>query len=276
MRVLLLRLRLAVKGVLLKLLYFKNEQALLRGKLRGDTALPSVIFFTVHKAGSSLLSARFTPFFRNNGYATADLSSYFAKTDPARREKFFGDEAWKKKVFSCKGIFYCVFRYPFHVPDFEQHKIILVLRDPRDVLVSHYFSTRFSHPTLNMDFYGLKQKAVAAGVDEYVQFIAPDFLRRYETYLEMIGKPNVLFLRYEDMITDPQTFEKKIFDFTALTAAPGTLVSPADFNVEKEDPHAHKRYVQAGDHTRKLKAETIAALNEQFGTVLRALGYEKM
>lgn len=275
MRTLLLRLRFAVKARLLKLLYFKNEQAVLRGRLQGETKENSVIFFTVHKAGSSLLSMRLTPFFRKHGFATADLSSYFAKTDPAQREKFFGDAAWKKKVFACRGVYYCVFRYPFEVPQLDEHRIILVLRDPRDVLVSHYFSTRFSHPTLNMDFYSLKQKAGHMDVDEYVQYIAPDFQQRYETYLSLIGRPNVLFLRYEDMISAPEAFEERLRNFLALPMEKGEIVSAEDFKLEKEDPYAHKRYVQSGDHVRKLKQETIAALNEKFGKVLDVLGYRE-
>ncbi|TND09668.1 MAG: Uncharacterized protein FD123_1025 [Bacteroidetes bacterium] len=273
MGVFFLQLRLKIKSILLRLLYFKNEQVLLRGELKNTPDKIPVIFFTVHKAGSSLLSDRLTKLFSRSGYVTADLSSFFAKTNPAQRKKFFADLRWKEKVFSQRGVYYCVFRYPFDVPFFDKHKIILVLRDPRDILVSHYFSTRFSHPTQNMDFFSLKEKANSMTIDEYVLFIADDFRQRYEKYLGMIGKENVLFLRYEDMITAPVDFEERIRTFLGMPVEKGELVREEDFQLEQENPQAHKRYVQSGDHIRKLKPETIEKLNGIFGKVLVPLGY---
>src|SRR5688572_23465608 len=96
----LLRLRFLAKGMARRFLRFEPERAALRGRLHGETTEPSVIFFTVHKAGSTLLSLRFTSFFRKHGYAMVDLCTFFAHTIPAQRERFFADEKWKKKVFS--------------------------------------------------------------------------------------------------------------------------------------------------------------------------------
>jgi hypothetical protein len=270
-----LRVYLQLKAIALRTLYFRNEQALLKGEFHSVSDRPSFAFFTVHKAGSSILSLRLSNIFRKNRYTVVDLSSWFAKTDPSGRERFFQNEAQKQKVFSARGVYYAVFRYPFSVPEFDAHKILLVLRDPRDVLVSHYFSTRFSHPVQNMDFAAQKEQAAKLDIDAYVLRIAPDFLQRYTHYMDWTAKPNVLFLRYEDMISAPDAFEERIRSFSALDIAPGELVSAADFVVEKEDPHSHKRYVQAGDHTRKLKPETIAELNRQFAAVLAHYGYAK-
>lgn len=274
MRAFLHRVRLRIKGVLLRLFYFKDEQALLRGKLKNTNKQPPVAFFTVHKAGSSLLSKRFSDYFRAKGYTIADLSSYFAKTNPAQREVFFASAEWKRKVFAQKGVYHSVFRYPTTIPQFSELRIILVLRDPRDVLVSHYFSTRYSHPVINMDFFALKKQAEKSDIDEYTLLIASDFRRRYEAYLPWIGKPNVLFLRYEDMIADPATFEERFRYFVDMSVEKGEIVSPEDFQQEREDPRAHKRHVQAGDHKNKLKPATIAALNQEFERVLEALNYE--
>lgn len=268
-----LRVYLQLKAMALRMLYFRDEQALLNGKFRSKSDRASFIFFTVHKAGSSILSLRLSQVFRKNNFTVVDLSSWFAKTNPAGRERFFNDGEQKRKVFSARGVYYAVFRYPFEVPAFDAHRILLVLRDPRDVLVSHYFSTRFSHPVQNMDFAAQKEQAGKLDIDDYVLRIAPDFLQRYTRYMEWTSKPNVLFLRYEDMITAPVEFEERIRSFTALNIAPGELVSAADFVVEKEDPHSHKRYVQAGDHARKLKPETIVELNRRFAAVLAHYGY---
>lgn len=255
------------------MLYFKTEQALLNGTYHSKSGNPSFIFFTVHKAGSSIISMRLSPLFAKNGYQVADLSSFFAKTNPAGRNRFFQNEKQKENVFSAKGIFYAAFRYPFSFPHFDEHKILLVLRDPRDVLVSHYFSTRFSHPVQNMDFAELKEQAGRMDIDQYVLHIADDFVARYSAYVEFLSKKNVLFLRYEDMISDPGSFEEKVRAFSGISINRGELVSAADFKVEKEDPTQHKRYVQSGDHKRKLQSETIAELNRRFGNSLEKFGY---
>jgi hypothetical protein len=268
------RIKFTLKAFLLRIFFFSNEQKLLKGKLHSVSDKPSFIFFTVHKAASSLLSIRLAPFFRKNNYVVADLSSYWAKTDLHGRETFLKDAVARKNVFGTKGIFHVAFRFPIDIPEFEKIKILLVLRDPRDVLVSHYFSTRFSHPVLNNDFYDLKAKAEQLSIDEYVKFIAPDFKQRFATYLSWTGKPNVLFYRYEDLITDPQKFEKAFADFSDLPVEKGEIVSEKDFVQEKEDQFAHKRHVHAGDHRNKLKPETIDWLNSFFGDILLQLGYQ--
>ena len=267
------KLQFRIKAFLLKLLYFKTEQALLRGRFRPVSDKPNVIFFTVHKAGSSLLTMRFTPFFQKHGYAISDLSSWFAKVRPAHRALFFNDAGQKQNVFGTRGVFHCVFRYPFEVPEFDKQQILLVLRDPRDVLVSHFFSTRYSHPVQNPEFFKLKQTAGELSIDAYVLHIAADFRKRYETYLPWIGKPNVLFARYEDIIENPEAYEKQLEAFTGLPVVPGEIVSPADFEVDREDPKAHKRKVKAGDHREKLQPETITKLNAEFAEILKQLRY---
>lgn len=267
------KLQFRVKAFLLRTLYFKTEQALLKGTFRPESTKPSVIFFTVHKAGSSLLTMRFAPFFLKHGYAISDLSSWFARIHPAGRAVFFADEKQKRNVFGTTGVFHCVFRYPFTVPDFEKQQVILVLRDPRDVLVSHFFSTRYSHPVQNPEFFSLKKTAGELTIDQYVLHMAADFRKRYEQYLPWIGKPNVFFARYEDIIEDPAAYEKQLAVFTGLPVTPGEIVSPADFEVDQENPKAHKRKVKAGDHREKLLPETISLLNQEFGAVLEALKY---
>lgn len=46
-----------------------------------------------------------------------------------------------------------------------------------------------------------------------------------------------------------------------------------EFEISKENVYAHKRQVSAGDHKRKLKAETINKLNKEFKEILNLLNY---
>lgn len=263
-----------VKAFLLKQFFFGTEQRLLRGKTVSSRNDPSFVFFTVHKAASSLLSMRLGPVFRENGYTVADLSSYFAKTGIEKRTAFINDPAALQKVFSQKGVFHVAFRFPIAIPCFKELKILLVLRDPRDVLVSHYFSTRYSHPVMNAEISALKDKAEEMSIDDYVINLAPVFKKRFEDYRSWIGQPNVLFWKYEDLIEAPSRFEAEFKTFSGIKFSEGSIVSAADFVQEKEDPFSHKRFVHAGDHRNKLKQETIAFLTDEFREVLEKLEYQ--
>lgn len=267
------KLKYSIKAKLLQLLYFKTEQQLLAGRFRGNEKLPPVLLLTVHKAASSLLSVRLSSYFSKHGYAIADISSFFAKTGLKKRDAFLASEEQRKKVFCSPGVFHCAIRWEVEIPCPQQTKIILVLRDPRDVLVSHYYSTKFSHPVLNPDFYAFREKAGHLNIDEYVKWIAPDFRNRYQHYLKMIRSQNVLFLKYESLITEPEKFEKQIADFVSLPLSAGEIVNTSDFAVSKEDPSSHKRQVKSGDHKNKLQPETIEWLTAYFGELMKELGY---
>lgn len=263
-----------LKAFLLKLLYFKTEQKLLKGQFKGAIDKPPVILLTVHKAASSLLSIRLAPFFQRHGYAVADISSYFAKTGLHQRPDFLKSEQQKRNVFCTPGIFHCAIRWEVNIPCIDKVKIILVLRDPRDVLVSHYYSTLYSHPEINPEFFALKEMAKKTAIDDYARFMAQEFQKRYAHYVHMIRSNDVLFLRYEDLITNPREFEQRVGKFAGVEVGAGEIVSENDFKVEKENPGAHKRQVKAGDHKSKLQPETIKWLSDYFRDELIALHYE--
>ena len=108
---------------------------------------------------------------------------------------------------------------------------------------------------------------------------APVFRKTYTSYChEVLGQPNSLLVKYEDMIRDFPAWLNQILAFwgaQAKKSVVAAVIREADFAVSHEDPHAHKRQVQPGDHQRKLQPETIRALNETFAEVLDALGYRR-
>lgn len=270
------KLKYTLKAKLLKLFYFRTEQQLLRGTFQGPTDLPPVILLTVHKAASSLLSIRLGDFFRQKGFAVADLSTYFAKTGLDQRAEFVRSASLRRNAFCAPGVFHCAVRWEVEIPCMDKMKVLLVLRDPRDVLVSHYFSTLYSHPVINPEFFDLKEQAKSMTIDQYVQFIAPQFRKRYEHYRMMISTHQVLFLKYEDLILRPADFEKQLGEYLNIPVKAGEIVRESDFQIDTENPSAHKRQVKAGDHRSKLKPETIQWLNDFFIEDIRALGYASL
>ena len=166
------------------------------------------------------------------------------------------------------------------IPNLEEFKIFLMLRDPRDVLTSYYLYQAYSsykNPAKQELLMERNKEVQAKSIDAWVLEKAPLFKGRYEEYIKnLYGKPNVLFLKYEDMIADFDPWIARLIEFSGLKLRDETIESvkkTADFKVAKEDKASHKRQVTPGDHKRKLKDETICELNFQFQKVLEEFNY---
>jgi hypothetical protein len=104
--------------------------------------------------------------------------------------------------------------------DFEGKKIVLLVRDPRDVAVSSYHSLKYRpNPTRK----GLNEieadGANAPAPFEYMQFRAGwavDFMNSWQA--ELADGERRILLRYEDLRADPEVHLKRVLVF--LGAAP--------------------------------------------------------
>lgn len=174
---------------------------------------------------------------------------------------------------------YGPFRQYYSIPEMEEYKIIMMLRDPRDVLTSLYFSTAYSHyipESQKTEMKLAREDARMKNIDDFVIEHSPWVRATYNLYTKyLFGKKNVLFLKYEDMITNFPAWLKEIFkhlDITPSEQLIKELIDGAKFEV-KEDIYAHKRQVKAGDHRRKLQVNTIKELNLQFQDILKIYGW---
>jgi hypothetical protein len=186
-----------------------------------------------------------------------------------------------------EGCMFGPFRNPAvldRLTDLSRRKILVMLRDPRDVLTSHYFSVAISHaapenPLLVPQFQKRRQRCAAIGIDAHVREKTPSFVTRYRKYCEHLQlNPNLLLLRYEEMIADFGQWLDRIIDYWDLPVDQFTrhrFAAMADFDVDRENVHSHKRQVQPGDHRRKLHPDTVHWLTDQFAEVLGILGYSR-
>ena len=166
----------------------------------------------------------------------------------------------------------------------NDYKVVLMLRDPRDVLVSFYYSVAYSHgiPVHNRKIAqrrrAARKRALNMTIDEFVLEEANVFLDRYQTYCkELLNKRNVLFVKYEDMIYDFKNWLGRIVEFLDIKVKQETLdtiINKADSGAKKEDITKHKRVVTPGDHKRKLKQTTIEKLNFKYKEIFEKLDYE--
>ncbi len=96
----------------------------------------------------------------------------------------------------------------------------------------------------------------------------------------ILDRPNVVFVRYEDMVSDPISWARAVSSIFGFEGPEQSVLSwrigmdlASKSKVDREDRWLHKRQIAPGDHERKLRAKTIDQLNDVFGDVLTRLGY---
>ena len=265
----------------------------------------NVIVFTTHKAGSMVLDRVLRAVCEKNR-----IAHYSPTTGTLPLDRIINGENFIANQNGCFG------PVRFFVPTaaLDSSKIILHLRDPRDLLTSMFFSYCFMHPGEVAPNTGYRKEVAAAGIDKFVlDMSGENFNRyrgdygtggqfgahignvydRYRRYLkEIIGKPNVLLLSYEEMVLDFPCWLKKLVTGCELhntdetyrfvvsqIAIQNDVTRPRErrwrtgLQSGGEDIGAHKRKATPGDYKEKLRPETISELNCRFSAVLDTLGY---
>lgn len=97
-----------------------------------------------------------------------------------------------------------------------------IYRDPRDVVVSHvFYVTDINNRHVHHDYYVDQLKdfdqrlrtSIQGRPDLEIPF--PDIRGRFEPYLPWLDRPEILSLRYEDLLDDAQVELARIFDHAA-------------------------------------------------------------
>jgi len=252
------------------------EEDLLAGAYREKLDQPSVALFTLHKAGSTFLSERLAPLFQQQNYDVADLANHF-RQNPEKFLTLLNDELACRAIFSKKGLFHKAIRRPVNPEWLAETKVILVTRDPRDIMTSMYFSFKHSHVILKDSDRERRKKLEAITIDEFVlqsgQFEA--LVERLERYQEYLKNPRVCHTTYEEMVTSPEAAEIRMATFLGLPEGRKKIFSKQDFKMEREDFLSHKRQVAPGDHIRKLHPDTIRHCNNKIRHLMRVYGWRE-
>lgn len=231
--------------------------------------------FTVHKAGSVGLQN-----FLAKVAEEADVPHHYAssKVTPLPDTRTNDDPRMIEALKGKTGIIGPL-RRPVDLPESERSgsKTILHLRDPRDGLVSMYFSWVYNHTGIPD---AARQAWEEQGIDAFVIENTPDYRDRYRSYIEnYLGKEDCRLLYYEDFVVDREKWTREFCDFTGF---PFENRFVQNFNRNKpnlealannEDPQRHVRKAIPGDYKVKLTPETIATLNDLWSDVLSALNY---
>jgi hypothetical protein len=236
---------------------FQTEKRLISGEKLSNSANPSILFFTTQKCASRYVSRVIAALAGDEDMVHADYDAFNAMLRPSLEQNPFAQNG------AIQGV--------------KAYKTVLQLRDPRDVLTSLYFSTAFSHALISEKVIRRREEAQQMTIDDFVLMETKEYVPIYQEYVDfLLDKPNVLFLKYEDMVGGFEEWLAELIGHIGISADPALLNQlrkEADFSVTSEDPYSQRRQVTPGDHKRKLKPETITELDRLFNPILKRLKY---
>jgi hypothetical protein len=162
---------------------------------------------------------------------------------------------------------------------------LLFVRDPRDALVSEFFSLAFSHPIPPASSAGddvtrlmLQQRAAAllTGIDASVIDRAGMMAKTLLQYAPIVGLPSTVVLKYEDYIFRKKELVSMIaqrFGWSVDGQLTNLILKWADVRPQREHPAALIRRVTPGDHREKLRPDTITTINETLRPAMELFDY---
>jgi len=244
----------------------------------------SVYFYTFHKCASTL------------------FSSYALKQIEGLKHVNYANQIYSGKwtgetdfVFNPRGNIYGPIRVNSNpgppllkafcqatcTPEFVRDKVaIFLIRDPRDILVSSYFSFGFSHGLSPVDGIRghqeeLRGQIQAVSLDEYVLAAAHETSENFRLLGELHSAcERSVLLKYEDLIHNFDHFIAEFSKQVSLAPAVVQEIYQRSRPVKKEDNSSHRRSGQVGGFRGKLKEETVQALSRELAPILERFQYE--
>jgi hypothetical protein len=173
-------------------------------------------------------------------------------------------------------------------------RIIHIVRDPRDVAISHYY-------------YSIKRRTLpeSCGIEQYLpRFLAGNVtstMERYGCWGDHVrswlafcdGQSGFLTLRYEDMLENPKRELSKVASFLGVDVSPKQLSRAVELSsathmrkLEKEQSRKWKltkatrqdqpfiRNASSGVWKSVLPKDSVLAIESAWGPLMKQLGYE--
>ncbi len=235
----------------------------------------SAYLFSFHKSGSTLMDSMVRKYCRKLGVPTFSL--FDSAFDSGIPTKEVMDDALV--CFSKTGRIYTGFR---HYPRFDLvltgAPCILLVRDPRDMLVSMYYSVAKSHVVLrnNLEFLKRRRETAGMSVDEFALRKAHMYVHNFNKYQQKLPLDTLTTYRYEDVIYAKEAWLSDLVEKLSLPQDSATIkIIAKQFDIfpkqEKQDKHI--RQVHPGNYRSKLAPQTIAAISEELEEFLTYYNY---
>lgn len=252
----------------------------------------SVLFFTQHKSASVLVTrllmhlGHSAPLKHvNYGNLLSDLGCFFSfgKRFPNEHEWYYQHG---RMLFQRTGCVYGPFRYPIFIHDWELFKKIIFLRDPRDALISRYYSFGFSHGVPEDSetqkwFLDERKKIQTETIDEYCLRMASEWSKpMLSGYVKMVkhSMEKPLVITYEKYVESPRLMIGQIFDYCGVKLSEDAMdllahqASPVSKSIRLM---SHKRSGRTGQYLEELRPETVVAIEEILGEELEFFCWDR-
>ncbi|MDO6523496.1 sulfotransferase domain-containing protein [Shimia thalassica] len=243
----------------------------------------AVICFGIRKSGSTMLHKIVNQMAELKGYLPVDIPGVMFsngltvsdwKTDKRIGEIFVGGN-----VYTGFRAFPSLFS---SMPAYKSARKVFMFRDPRDALVSQYFSDAYSHKIPEREgkgrdlFLAKREEALNTDINEYVLTKSAALRQTCMEYIPLLHDDSCLKLRYEEYV-----FQKKRLIFHIAKQygwelsddEAESILKDVDFVPEEENEKRFVRKAIPGDHREKLEKSTIRKLSHRFGRVLEEFDY---
>ena len=246
----------------------------------------SAIFYTTHKCASTFVDRLFELILKNSDYSFVDYAGAILqagdKLDVGTPYENFLEQTYSD-LYSLQGKIYGPQRKPLDFPGRDKFKHIFFLRDPRDVLISSYFSSGFTHrePSNTADrevFINKRKNIQQIGLDVYTleeanSWIIP--LYRQYKQLRDTSESNI-YLKYDLFIENTSEFIQKISKYLNINPSKKNidlLVGEAN-PIQDVEVMKHQRSGKTGQYLEKLHPDTVEKLNYTLAKTLADWEFE--
>lgn len=242
---------------------------------------PSLYLFGVVKGGSTLLSKIGGEIAARTPYRHIDVDKLLFDKGyhmPLIQEDVSG-------LINKQGCIYGSFRWMppnLAMPYLESKRKVLLLRDPRDMMVSLYFSMKYSHKIpdegpMSEAMSRNREQLQSQDINDFVLSRINYFGLNYFRTLQIKYMDNTMFRRYEDIIFNKEKFVSDICEFSNINLSDEQICEIAaehDIVPDQEQVGQHVRNVKPGNFREKLEEETIQIINNRLFGAIRGLGYD--
>lgn len=260
----------------------KQKRVLNRYKPHVNKNLESVIFFTTHKAASNFSNEILKQVENSTEYTLYDYGALVGSLSDKLNIKDDFEVYLNKNykfLFNPYGEVYGPQRKPLKFQNIENYKKIFFLRDPRDVLVSAYYSFGYSHPVPNSkslkDSFNRNRALIQnQSLDEYVlneskYWIKPIYME-YK-FLKESSEKECMYIKYNQFVDDTESCIEEIFNFFDFQNKDiiKSLAEEASPVRETENKNLHKRSGKNNQWKTHLTEKTQEKLTKELNEVLK-------
>ena len=179
------------------------------GKLRGADC----VIVSFPKSGRTWLRTMLTRFYQTRfGIDRMELVGFynFHKHHPDMPRIFFTHDNYIKNYTGNRD----------DKSDFYDRKVVLLVRDPRDVAVSSYFQRTFRGNPLKDGLRDIEVGENGPSMFEFVTFRVPNIVAFLNAWTRELPKiPDILVVRYEDLRAEPAEALQRVLAFLGTEAS---------------------------------------------------------